>query len=191
MTNKVKIDVRKLSPELLKDFLSFFDTNAFADNPNWSFCYCYFNQFPHDDMIWKEQEASDNRNSVCELIKTKKMNGYLAYHEEKVIGWCNAGPRTCMTTVPEYPEPDANSIGSIVCFIIDKKYRSKGIAKKLLQSAYSGLFQQGYSIVEAYPLKNMQGEKENHFGPLSMYLSSGFQLYKEDEDTIVVRKIIH
>lgn len=32
--------IRKLTPELLEDWLSFFDKDAFSDNEDWCGCYC-------------------------------------------------------------------------------------------------------------------------------------------------------
>ncbi len=180
-----------LSPDTLEDFLNFFDQKAFADNPEWSFCYCYFNQFPHDDQIWKKQEGSANRKAVCSLINQGKMNGHLAYLDGQVVGWCNAGPRTSFTTVPEYIEPDEEIIGSIMCFIIRKEYRRCGIARRLLKAACMSFQEKGFKIIEAYPLNEVNGEKENHFGPLSLYLSSGFEEYREDDGAMVVRKVIN
>ncbi len=34
--------VKALDAATLPDFLTFFDTDAFADNPKWAFCYCQF-----------------------------------------------------------------------------------------------------------------------------------------------------
>jgi GNAT superfamily N-acetyltransferase len=182
--------IHELSPELLRDYLHFFDNNAFKDNPHWSYCYCYFNHFEHDSKVWKESKASDNRNAVCNLITIGKMNGYLAYYGERVIGWCSAGPRLNMTTLPEYIEPEEDQIGSIVCFLITKEFRKKGVAQLLLHAACNGFKKRGFKYAEGYPLKNVVGDKENHFGPYSLYMSYGFKLYKEDEDTIVVRKLL-
>ncbi len=186
----MEIVIKRLTPAIINDFLSFFDNTAFSDNPDWSFCYCYFNQFPHDYKVWKHQKGEENRASVCQLINKGKMNGYLAYVEGNAVGWCNAGPRKEMTTLPEYIEPDEEKTGSIVCFVIQKKYRRKGIAKRLLIEACMGLQQEGFQIIEGYPLKDAKCEKEHHFGPLSLYLNHGFTQYKEDEDTIVVRKYL-
>lgn len=39
-------EIRPLTPERRADFLAFFEGEAFADNPAWASCYCYFYQFP-------------------------------------------------------------------------------------------------------------------------------------------------
>lgn len=181
------IKISPLEPRKLPDFLTFFDKRAFADNPEWSFCYCQFPQFQHDDLVWKEQEASDNRETACNLIRQGKMNGFLAYHGDSVVGWCNAGPRISMTTVPEYIEPDEQKIGSIMCFVVEKAYRRQGISRKLLRAACKSFEEQGFTIIEAYPLIDAKSEKENHFGPLQMFLSAGFKEYREDDGVMVTR----
>ena len=46
------IEVRALAAPLVSDFLSFFDTDAFADNPHWAGCYCYFYLADHEAKEW-------------------------------------------------------------------------------------------------------------------------------------------
>ena len=41
------IEIRKLAPDLMQDFLLFFDGEAFADNPKWGFCFCQFLYVDH------------------------------------------------------------------------------------------------------------------------------------------------
>jgi hypothetical protein len=72
------VDIRGLSPALLPDFLSFFDAEAFADNPRWAFCYCQFAYVDHDQVDWKARTAEVNRAAACERIGTERMQGYLA-----------------------------------------------------------------------------------------------------------------
>ena len=97
-----------------------------------------------------------------------------------------------MTTVPDYDEPDADRIGSIVCFVIAKNHRRKGIARRLLEAACKGFKAQGFTMAEAYVLKDAKGDAMNYPGPLSMYLSAGFEPFREcccdGDDTIVVRR---
>ena len=39
--------VRPLSSETLPDFLAYMDGEAFADNPQWQFCYCQYIYVDH------------------------------------------------------------------------------------------------------------------------------------------------
>jgi len=184
--------IRELTPDLLDDYLSFFDHDAFADNPKWGFCYCRLHHFPHSERKWCETTAEENRAAVTSLILGGDLRGYLAYSGGKPVGWCNAGPRVCMTTVPDYEEPEAGVIGSIMCFVIAKEHRRRGVARQLLDAACAGFGVRGFQIAEAYVLKGVQGDAMNYPGPLSMYLSAGFECYREcccdGDDTIVVRK---
>jgi ribosomal protein S18 acetylase RimI-like enzyme len=184
--------VRELTPELLGDYLSFFDGDAFADHPEWGFCYCRCHHFPHDQRDWRETTAEENRQAVINLILERKLRGFLAYVGDKPVGWCHAGARVEMTTVPDYEEPDAEAIGSIVCFLVAKEHRRRGVARRLLEAACAGFAAQGFRIAEAYVLKGVQGDAMNYPGPLSMYLSAGFERHREccsdGDDTIVVRK---
>jgi ribosomal protein S18 acetylase RimI-like enzyme len=180
--------IRELTPDLLADYLAFFDRDAFADHPEWAFCYCRLHHFPHETRTWRESTADENRAAVIDLIRDGTLRGYLAYHGAKPVAWCNAGPRTRMTTVPEYEEPEADRIGSIMCFVVAKEYRRKGVARQLLDAACAGFAAQGFAIAEGYPLEDAEGEAANHCGPLDLYLSAGFERYRKDEDAIVVRR---
>lgn len=64
------IEIRELSPALLADYLAFFDGDAFADNPGWSSCYCFFNQAPHDREEWRGRTAEQNRTAVVSCIRS-------------------------------------------------------------------------------------------------------------------------
>ena len=192
MEHSESCTIRELTPALLDDYLSFFDHDAFADHPQWGFCYCRLHHFPHKERDWRTTTASENREAVINLILEGTLQGCLAYSGNKVVGWCNAGPRVRMTTTPDYEEPDAESIGSIMCFIVAREYRRGGIARQLLDAACAGFAARGLTIAEGYVLKGAQGDAMNYPGPLSMYLSAGFEAHREcccdGDETIVVRK---
>lgn len=182
------LEIRRLSPELMDDFLSFFDTEAFADNPKWSFCYCQCLYVDHNKVEWKARTAEENRAAACDRIVTDRMRGYLAYRDGKPIGWCNAAPRTMMDAFADEPDPDASLIGAITCFVIAKPHRRSGVATALLHAACEGLRAQGFTIAEASPLADASDDGKNHHGPLSMYLAAGFHVHRKDDDgTVYVR----
>jgi hypothetical protein len=51
--------VKELTPSLRDDFLFFFDNVAFADNPDWSDCYCYPFQFADRGRVENRRAASN------------------------------------------------------------------------------------------------------------------------------------
>jgi GNAT superfamily N-acetyltransferase len=176
------IEVRKLSPELMQDFLQFFDGEAFADNPGWSFCYCQFLYVDHAKVKWPARTKEENRAAACDRIVSRRMEGYIAYRDGKPIGWCNAAPRTMLDALSDEPDPDALRIGQIGCFVVAKAHRRSGVATSLLHAACAGLKAQGFAIVEALPAAEATSDAQNHFGPLKMYLAAGFHVHGTDED---------
>jgi GNAT superfamily N-acetyltransferase len=121
------------------------------------------------------------------------MHGYLAFEDERPIAWVQAAPRTAIAALADEPDSDgtAAQVGSIVCFVVAKPHRGKGLAKLLLAAACDGFRSRGLKFAEAYPKRDAAGEAANHFGPLRMYLSFGFSRHREDADgTVVVRSVL-
>jgi GNAT superfamily N-acetyltransferase len=179
--------IRELTPELLGDYLTFFDQHAFADNPRWAGCYCYFNHAPHHLQKWDARAASENRAAACSLIQQRQLQGYLAYVARQPCGWCCAGPREQLTTLPA-AAPSDERIAAIACFVIAKPFRGRGLARQLLAAACDGLAAQGFDLAEAYPRPMAAGEAAHHHGPLALYLSAGFQTYRSEGEVVTVRK---
>ena len=185
------VDVRALSLALLPDFLKFFDGTAFSDNPKWASCYCQCFYEDHSVINWSERTAQQNRARACERVRGQVMQGYLAYLDDVPVGWCNAAPRHLLRALDEEPAPDAESVGAIVCFLVEPSHRGRGVARQLLEAACAGLRQQGLRIAEANPRTAPTSAAENHFGPLSLYLSAGFAIHREDEDgSVYVRRAL-
>jgi GNAT superfamily N-acetyltransferase len=186
---ELPVEIRKLCPELLQDFLQFFDGEAFADNPKWGFCFCQFLYVDHAKVNWAARTLQENRAAACDRIRANRMEGYIAYRDGKPIGWCNAAPRTMMDAFADEPDPDASRIGEITCFVVAKSHRRSGVATSLLEAACAGLKAQGLAIAEALPLAEASGDAQNHHGPLSMYLAAGFLVHRTDgEGRVYVRR---
>ena len=184
MDNK-DIRICALSPDLLSDFLSFFDNDAFADNPRWASCYCQFLYVDHRCVDWGSRTLDDNRTAACDRIRAGSMDGYLAYREEEPVGWCNAAPRTMMAAFDDEPDPDAARMGQIGCFVVAKAHRRSGVATALLHAACDGLRARGLQIVEATPVAEPGNDAEAHLGTLGMYLGAGFRIFKTRDDGVV------
>lgn len=186
------LSIRELTPDLLGDFLHYFDHDAFADNPAWASCYCYFYLHTHATQDWETRSAAENRQAICQRIVQHQMRGYLAYDDQRPVGWCHAAPRVLLPALQEddaLAAPDIEQIGAIVCFNVSSAYRHQGIARQLLAAACAGLQRQGMMIAEAYPRgATAHTAAANYHGPLAMYLSAGFSVYREFDDWLVVRR---
>src|SRR5262249_13721270 len=163
-----------LSPDTLADFLTFFDREAFSDNPAWSSCYCQCFYEDHTRVNWAARTATENRDRAIQRCESGQMQGYLAYFDRKVVGWCNAAPRRLLHVLDAEPILDADSIGCILCFVVLPAARGRGIARALLEAACAGLRAQDLLYAEANPRPDARTSAEQHFGPLGMYLSAGF-----------------
>jgi GNAT superfamily N-acetyltransferase len=185
------LKIRVLSPDLLNDFLEYFEGTAFVDNPKWKSCYCQFLYVDHSKVTWMERTAEENRGAACERICGSNMQGYLAYRGGKVVGWCNAAPRKMMDGFADEPDPDTDILGQITCFVVAREHRRTGVAKALLDAACEGLKAQGLSIAEASPKPEVTGDAENHYGPLSLFTAAGFGFYRQGEHgSVYVRKTL-
>ena len=187
--SEFSVSVRPLSKNNLSDFLEFFDGDAFSDNPSWSFCYCQCFYEDHNEIVWKDQTPERNRRMACDRVNRSIMQGYLGYVDGRPVGWCGAAPRRLYHALDDEPTPDAEKVGAIVCFLVAPSFRGKGIARALLDAACEGLAAQGLEIAEANPRPSAKSDAENHFGPLSLYLSAGFSVHREDTDgSVYVRR---
>jgi len=176
--------VKELSPSMKDDFLYFFDHVAFADNPDWSDCYCSLYHFQNKGKEECRIEAST-------YVEQGKTHGFLAYENGKPVGWCNAANRNSYPALHWLmgPGPDKwEKVGSIVCFVIGDSHRHKGVATHLLDAACKKFAKEGLLYAEAYPVKKPTSTAYNFPGPLSMYLKAGFTETRDNDWYLVVRK---
>ncbi|HEY0089680.1 MAG TPA: GNAT family N-acetyltransferase [Candidatus Lokiarchaeia archaeon] len=185
------ITIKRLEPRLLDDFLLFFDQIGFVDNKDWERCYCQFYQCNCGDDLWLKRSKEENRTASIELILNGKMSGFLAYSGNKPVGWCNVGqknnyPRLLLR--PNIKTLNDDKFVSIVCFLIAPDFRRQGIARKFLRKAINLFKDQDFQYLEAYPRKGKLSNANHYHGPLSLYTSEGFTMYKEYEEFFIVRK---
>lgn len=185
--------VEKLTPDRVDDFFRFFDEIAFADHPEWGCeCYCCFFHAA-SKQEWKDRTVAENKVIARQMILSGRMQGLLAYVDDKPVGWCHYDRKDSLPGLAVfYPQViGANGpVAAIVCFTIAQGYRGKGIASRLLDTACQDLASQGYPVVEAYPFLANTSDEENYHGPLAMYLSHGFTQTKEIDDLSIVRKML-
>lgn len=181
------VTIRPISPDQHDAVMHFFDLVAYADNPNWSKCYCMERLV--DD--YEERKKEQNRASRSELILGAKANGLVAYRLGRVVGWCHAAPKSELLGVPG---PASGDAGAIVCFVVAPDQRNQGIATALLDGAVAHLRRRGMKTVEAYPvIGEVPPAKwvfQNYVGPLSMYVKAGFAIAEQLDGQAIVRRAL-
>lgn len=176
----MELEIRKLSPELADDFLYFFDEIAFSDHPEWSPCYCLES---HLDKAEEEkfQDPQIRRQKAEEMVKEGGLHGYLAYHNHKIVGWCNADDKSTFAGIAGnalyWPWGENEKILAVYCFLIAPDARRQGVAKAMLERVCEDAAAEGYQAVEGCPAKIREGDPQWKFyhGPVELYRKCGFQ----------------
>ncbi|WP_055668728.1 GNAT family N-acetyltransferase [Desnuesiella massiliensis] len=187
----MNLTIRPLSSDLLEDYLYFFDEVAFVDNPHWRGCYCTYYHFNVSNNEWIKRTKEYNREAAKTLIKEEKLSGYLAYIDNKPVGWCNVNLKanySRLLSVKEIVEAEEGLSCSIVCFVIAPEYRGKGLASKILEQICKDYSHKDFDYIEAYPMKGDLSNAHQYHGPFSMYMNSGFTICKELDTYYIVKK---
>lgn len=128
------VEIKKLTPELTDEYLHFFDVTPHDDDIPGNKCYCVC-WCSADHRIATDFSSQEKRRKLArQYVKDGIIKGYLAYHGEQVVGWCNANTKSeCLHCTSwlrfmqsiEIDDKDSN-IKSIFCFVITPNMQRKG-----------------------------------------------------------------
>ncbi len=207
--------IKRMSPELAEDYFDFFDNRAFSDDSPYYPCYCNAFQMTEKQIrteFFEQVEKNGGgvegwrisiRKSAERMVVENVIQGYLAYDNQIVIGWCNANDKKNYVRVGEFNlddipdetenpvsilKDDAQKIKSIVCFEIAPSYRGKGIATALLNRVCSDAAADGYDKVEVYPAIRDTYEPLDFTGPIHLYEKAGFVRIAEQGKILIMQK---
>lgn len=192
------IEICKLTPDLVEDYVHFFDTTPHADNKDEHKCYCVW--WCNEDYEGKDltKSVEERRNYAIQCVKGNNIQGYLAYSADEVVGWCNANTkseclkcycwRRFMGTVPTEDAASGVKVKSIFCFAIAPRMKRMGITKRFLERVCQDAARDGFDFVEAYPNKEFIDDTEDFMGPVGLYRKNGFIVYHETEEKLVMRR---
>ena len=195
----MNIEIRKLTPELVDDYTGFFDTTPHNDSNKGDKCYCV--TFCNDKVYHNGGEhwystSEERRTHGMKRVQDGDIQGYLAYNESIVVGWCNSNAKiNCQLVINNMrsragvPVDECNAIEkikSIFCFAIAPKMQKMGVATRLLEYICQDAAADGFDFVEAYTHKEFT--QDGFRGTLALYKNCGFSIYAEKDGKVVVRK---
>lgn len=166
----MEIRIERLCPENLHDFLYYFDHRAFLNDDDWAGCYCQAYLNPPDtdpESVFGEGKA---RQAACDRINAGRMDGYLAFAGDRVVGWCAAGNSKLFELIPDAED----TLARIICFNVDPDLRKQGIAGAMLDLVIEDLISRGFAAIEAGPSQGEATEKSFQ-GTISMFAARGFE----------------
>lgn len=190
------IKICKLNEKLIDDYLYFFENVAHTDNKQWDRCYCLdYCSTNNLNEVEQFKDPDVRRHFAITYIKKGIIKGYLAYENDKVIGWCNVNDRNaCLNCSGWKAEIDYENINmeekvkSIFCFTIAPDMRRKHVATKLLEEAINDAIKDGYDYIEGYPNKENLDMYYSYVGHKEFYEKHGFIKVAESNYRFIFRK---
>ena len=169
------LDIQPLTPKRIPHLATLFDQGG---DPKWCWC-SYFRVRGRD---WTNATPADNRELLTRAARKRHhAPGLLAYDEGTVVGWVSLGPRDdferlafskVLAPIDEAP------VWSIVCFVVGRGARGRGVAGALLAAAIDYARIHGATMLEAYPVDVPAGERipsaSAYHGTLGMFKGAGF-----------------
>jgi GNAT superfamily N-acetyltransferase len=175
------VETHPLTPDRWHDF---------ADLMNSRFdlrrCWCMAQRRPES---YTRYTSDANRRAMKKAVDTAAAPpGVLAYVEGAPVGWCAIAPRLEFQQLAKKRATapiDDQPVWSIVCFMVRRPLRRRGISRALLAAALALASQHGAEIVEAYPI---EGIRNSYRGFPSVFKDAGFQeVARDPHDRLIMR----
>jgi len=192
----MNVEIKKLTPKLVEDYLHFFDVTPHDDRIDEHKCYCVCWCSADHRLETDYSSVQKRRELARHYVDSGMIQGYLAYQDGKMVGWCNANTKSeCLNCLcwlrymqafnSDVPAP---KIKSVFCFVIAPEMQRTGIATKLLGRVCADATNDGFDFVESYPNKDFINTADDFMGPATMYEKLGFSVLKEANNKMVMRK---
>ena len=179
MSKKFALTTKPLTPSRWSDFEAVFQSKGCSIARG---CWCmYYRQSGAPLRPPRGKSLAEmNRESIRELVETRKFTGILAYEGKTPVGWLSFGPRQDFAKLAKSPvmKPvDEQPVWSVICFVVPSEHRRRGVACALLNGAIDYAARKGAKILEAYPVDKPHPSRDDSlwFGTKSMFDTAGFR----------------
>ena len=160
-------------------------------------CWCMFWRLRSKE--WSMGNAREVREGLHRLVDEDRdpAPGLLALRGDRAVGWVSLGPRSDFGRLEHSrvrPRLDDLDVWSIVCFVVSKTERGRGLTTELLEAATGYAIDHGAPGLEAYPVDPGGGRVPaalGYTGLLSTFEAAGFKAVREiDSPQATVRRVI-
>src|SRR5438874_6559675 len=158
---------KELSKRTWPDF-----ARLFSQGNGWDFCWCMHFQRARSLTKGKRlrrraERGVRNRREKKEMVESGRSHGILVYVEGEPVGWCQYGLKEELPRIDNSRnyrvlgrelarglgrglavKGKAQRLWRITCFVVDKKYRRRGIAAAALKAALKAIRKKGGGVVE-------------------------------------------
>ncbi len=186
MTDRT-IEIRPLTPATWRALAALFGEGG---DPKW--CWCAFWRVRGADA--GRANASRNRSLLRRLAAREDVApGLVAFRDGRAVGWVSLGPREDFERIEHsrvLRRVDDRPAWSIVCFVVSRRERGKGVAGTLLAAAVEYARDHGASLVEGYPVQTGGRKIPSawaYTGTLGMFERSGFKVVARRRGTATAR----
>lgn len=143
-------------------------------------CWCTYHLCTYPEF--EGMTRDERREAHLEMIKAGLTTGVVCYLDDVPVGWCQFGPadifrhtnrkRTYQKFDKDNPlKPDWR----ITCIFVDKNYRGRGLARKVLAEGIAAIKLQGGGVTEAFPFVIPDKKIPEYTGSVEMYQAEGFE----------------
>ena len=190
-----ELEIQPLTPKRLPDLAALFGQGG---DPKW--CWCAY--FRVRGMSWSNSTAAENRAVLERATRAGaargRAPGLVAYRDGEAVGWVGMSPREDYHRLEHsilLARVDAKPVWSIVCFVVGRQARGRGVASALLATAIDYARDHGATMLEAYPVDTAGGRVPSanvYHGTLSMFERAGFRVVDQRQfnRTSPVRPIV-
>ncbi len=193
--NELNIRIKRLERERIEDYLSFFDRVS----SNSLLCYCTNFHRTQDEVDTFFKSAFDGGKAMMEFARNEgkqfalegRIQGYLVYCDDEVVGWCQAKDKTSYRYLGTGVPIDADKAGEVIgisCLVIDDNHRGRGIGSALLEYVANEERNRGYKYLEAYPSRGCLWNDAIFDDMIRLYEKQGFVTVVKRDDWRIIQK---
>lgn len=186
------IEIVSLTPNRWDDVAA-----LFSEGGDPKTCWCMFWRVRSKE--WSFATAGESRDALHRLVDEDRdpAPGLVAYEDGRAVGWVSVGPREDYARLVHSRVRraiDDRPVWSIVCFVVSRTARRRGLTTLLLDAAVAYAREHDAPALEAYPVRPATDRISagvGYTGLLSTFEAAGFEVVDEiDSPGATVQRVI-